>query len=123
MKRPLNGWWARGVMRHQDNWSKLQLCDHSVKVARLIFGTVRIVGRFIRGSPAEEVKRDYTPRRRQTGHKAIMEMKIVRETVHQDDRGFLTRVFAGANAVSISLDELFCEVHVAGAPNRPSILS
>ena len=40
------------------------------------------------------------------GHKAIIKMKIVREAVHQNDRGFLTRIVAGINAVSIPLYEL-----------------
>jgi len=36
--------------------------------------------------PPEKIKRDYPPRRREIGNEAIIEMKIIWEAVHQDDR-------------------------------------
>lgn len=103
-------------MRHKDHLSKLQTCDHSVQVAPLVLRAIGIVSRFIRSPPAEKVERDYAARRREVGHKAIMEMKIIWEAMHQNDRGFLTRMVAGVNGVPTPLYELFGEVHFTSAP-------
>ncbi len=98
-------------MRHKDHLSKFPLLDHSVQIPLLILSGIWIIGRFIGSSPPKKIKGHYAPRRREIGKKAIIEMKIIWEAVHQDDRRLLPCIFSDVNAMLISPYELFCETH------------
>lgn len=106
-------------MRHKDNLSKFPLLDHSLQIPFLILGGIWIVSRLIRSSPPKKIKGHYSPCRREIGKKAIIEMKIIWEAVHQDDRRLLPRIFSDVNAVLISLHELLYEIHLLPEDSQP----
>ncbi len=54
--------------------------------------------RLIRPSPAEEIE-DHDPPARKAGHQAVVEVEVVRGTVHQHDLGLLARVVPGVDPV------------------------
>jgi hypothetical protein len=122
MKRPINSWGTRGVLRHKDNLSKFPLPYHNVQIPLLVRSGIWIVGPFIRSSPPEKIKCHYSPRRSEIGKKAIIQMTIIWEAVHQNERRFLPRIFSDVNAVLISLHELIYEIHLLpGFPDRPCL--
>jgi hypothetical protein len=48
-------------------------------------------------------------------------MKVVWKAVHQNDRRLLTCILSGVNAVSVSLYQLFSEIHLLSKSNRMKI--
>jgi len=55
-QRPVDGRWARGVVRDEDGLPEPELGDDSVEVTDLIVGGVRVAGRLIRTAPPEKIK-------------------------------------------------------------------
>ena len=98
-------------MRHQDNLPKLPLLDHSVQITFLIPGGIWIASGLVRGSPSEKIEGQYAPRWGEMGNKAVIEMKIIREAVHQQNRRVRAGVLSDVDAVLISLHEMFCKIH------------
>ncbi len=103
-------------MCHQDHCSKLQLLDHRVQVALLILSRVWVARWLIGTAPPQKIKKHYSARRRKKGNKAIIKMKIVGKTMHQDDRRFFTCILSRVNPVLTSLHEMFREVHLHTPP-------
>ena len=97
-------------MCHEIDLSKFQLFDDSVQISFLILSGVWISKRFVRSPPSEEIKRDYATRRKM-GHQSVVQMKIVRKAVHQDDARFLARIFSGVNAMFTVRYKAFYEIH------------
>ena len=98
-------------MCHKDNLPKFSLLDHGLQVPLLIGGGIWIVRRLIRCSAPEKIKSHNSPDGRKIWKKAIVEMKIIRKAVHQDDRRLFSRIFSDVNSVLISLHEMFCKIH------------
>jgi hypothetical protein len=71
----------------------------------------RIAERFIGIAPSLEIECDDLARRREKGNKAIIEVKVVWEAVHQNDGWHLAQVFSGVNLVSVPAYKRSCEIH------------
>ena len=100
---PVDGRRARGVVRDEDDRPELQLCDDGVEVADLIVRGVRVAGRFIRIAPPEKIKCHDPARRREVGEQTIVEVQVVREPVHHNDRRFRPRVVSNVDPVLVPL--------------------
>jgi hypothetical protein len=79
------------------------LGDDGVQVADLVVGGIRVAGWLIRFAPPEKVKENDPARRREVWNQAVVEVHVVREPVHQNDRRFRPRMLADVDPVSISL--------------------
>jgi len=53
---PVDGRWAGGVVRNEDDLPEPQLGDDGVEVTDLIVGGVGVAGRLIRTAPPEKIK-------------------------------------------------------------------
>ncbi len=117
--RPIDAWWAGGIVCHQDNRPQLQLLDHSFQVSLLIIGRICIPTRLVRRTPPEKIKGHHSARR-EVRDETIIKMKVIWKAVHQNDRRLFTRILSDVNAVFTSRYELFCEIHL---PQNTSRLS
>src|SRR5215212_9184658 len=88
-----------------------QVRDHGAQVPRLVVRSVGVALRLVRPSPAEEVEY-YDPPTRQMRHKPVVEVQIVREAVHQHDRGFLARILPRVDPVATSRHRVFAVLHL-----------
>ena len=70
-------------------WHTVQLVDLAKIAERRIIGS----------SPPQKIKRHHTPLRREMRNQAIVEVKVVRKAVHQNDCRLFTRIFSDVNAV------------------------
>src|SRR4029450_941353 len=68
--------------------------------------------RLLRRAPAEKIENHNSARRREKGYKTIIEMEIVWEAVHQNDRRFGARVFSRIDAELSSMHRVFSELHL-----------
>ena len=53
---PVNGRWARGLVRHEEDLLKPQLGDDGIHVTDLIGGSIGIAGWLIRTAPPKKIK-------------------------------------------------------------------
>lgn len=98
-------------MRHENDLTKGQLLYHRIQFAELICGCKRISLRLSRSAPPEKIERNNATGRGQKRDETVVKMQIVRETVHQDCRRFLSLIFPGVYTVSFSLYVMLCVVH------------
>ena len=92
-------------MRDEDDRPELQLCDDGVEVADLIVRGVRVAERFIRIAPPKKIKRHDPARRREVREQTIVEVQVVRESMHHNDRRFRPRVVSNVDSVLLPLHE------------------
>src|SRR5262245_4484154 len=64
---------------------------------------LRVAGRFIRIAPPEKIKCHDPARRREVGEQTIVEVQVVREPVHHNDRRFRPRVVSNVDPVMVPL--------------------
>src|SRR5260370_22641057 len=106
-KSPINGWGTRSVVGHQHNLFKFELLNDGVEIQRLIRGGIGVSGGFVRFPPPEKIKGHDPARGREPGKKAIIELHIVWEAMHQDDRGLLPGILARREAIGTALANMF----------------
>ena len=99
-------------MRDEDDLLEPQLGDDGIEVADLIGCGVGVSGGFVRCSPPEKIEGDDSTRG-EIRNQTIVEVKVVREPVHQNDRRFLSRVFPDVDAMAIPLYESLAVDHRA----------
>jgi hypothetical protein len=92
-------------VRDEDDLLEPQLGDDGIQVTDLVGSGIRIAGWFIRTAPPEKIKGNDSTRRREVRSQTIVEVQVVREPMHQDDRRFRTRVFSDVDPVSVPLHE------------------
>ena len=85
-------------MCHKENPSKVKLLNDGVQVSLLILGRVRVARGFVRSPPPKKIKGDDAARKK-IGNKAIIEMKVVRKAVHQNDAWLFARALSGVNTM------------------------
>ena len=71
--------------------------------------------------PTRENQKSQLAEGRKIWKKAIVEMKIIRKAVHQDDRRLFARIFSDVNAVLMSLHEVFRKIHILLKDPRSSL--
>jgi hypothetical protein len=98
-------------VRDEDNFRKPQLNDHGIEVSDLIGSGIRIAEGFIRRAPAKKIKGNNSTRWREIRKQTVVEMQIVREPVHQDDRRLFAWVFADADSMLIPPYETLSVAH------------
>jgi hypothetical protein len=86
-------------VRDEGDLLKPQLGDDRIQVTDLIGGGIRV----IRTAPPEKIKCDDSARRRKVREQAVVEVYVVREPVHQNDRRFRPRMVADVDLVSVPL--------------------
>jgi hypothetical protein len=106
-KRPINGWWTRSVVCDQHNLFKFELLNDCVDIQRLIRGCIGVSGGFGRFPPPKKIKGHDPAGGREPGKKAIIEMHIVWEAMHQDDRGLLPWILAHREVIGTALYDVF----------------
>jgi hypothetical protein len=92
-------------MRDQDDLRKLQPADHGIEVAGLIGCGVRIARGLVRSPPSEKIKKNDTTRRREMRSQTVVEVQVVREAMHQNDRRFLPRMLSDVDPMLIPRHE------------------
>src|SRR6516225_7836146 len=112
--RPVPSRWpgARGVVRDEDDLPEPQLGDDGVEVTDLIVGGVRVAGRLIRPAPPEKIKQHDAARRRQVRRQTVVEVYVVREPVHENDRRFRSRVVSDVDPVVVPLNQSLLVGHL-----------
>jgi len=73
----------------------------------LIRGGIGVSGRFGRFPPPKKIKGHDPAGGREPGKKAIIEMHIVWEAMHQDDRGLLPWILAHREVIGTALYDVF----------------
>lgn len=98
----------RGVVHDEHHAIKPEAVDDRVQIALLVGEGVVVVRRLVRFSPAEKIERhDMTSS--QVGDKPVVQMVVVRESVHQHDRWSVARLLPQMDAVTVSTDEPIVE--------------
>src|SRR5829696_3807808 len=97
-------------MSDKDDTFEPYVRDHGAQIPRLVVRSVRVALRLVRPPPAEEVEDNHPPSRKMR-HKAVVEVQIVREAVHQHDRRFLTRILPRVDPVASSRHRVFPVPH------------
>src|SRR6476661_4010147 len=110
---PVDGRWTRGVMRDEDDLPEPQLGDHGVEVTDLIVGGVRVAGRLIRAAPSEKIKSHDAAWRREVRRQPVVEVYVVREAVHENDRRLRSRVVSDVDPVLVALNKSLLVGHHA----------
>src|SRR5215217_6125596 len=98
-------------MSYKNDTIEPQLRDHGAQVPRLVVRGVGVTFRLVRPPPAEEVE-DYDPPARKMRHQPVVEVQIVREAVHQHDRGFLASILPRVDPVASSHHRVFAVLHL-----------
>src|SRR6516162_2214413 len=73
-------------MRDKEHLLKLQLGDDGIQLTDLIGGGIRIAGWLIRIAPAKKIKQNDSAWRREVRNQTVVEVQVVREAVHENDR-------------------------------------
>jgi hypothetical protein len=84
----------------QDDLVQPELGDHGVEVAGLVLRGVGVAGRLVRFPPAEEVERDHAAAGEE-GQCPVVEVLVVGESMHQDDRRRVTRIVPDPDPVPV----------------------
>ena len=92
-------------MRDEDGLPEPQLSDDGIEVTDLIVGSVRIAGRLVRTAPPEKIKQHDAARRREVRRQPVVEVYVVREPVHENDRRFRPRVVSDVDPMVIPLNK------------------
>jgi hypothetical protein len=71
---PVNGRWARGVVRDEEDLLKPQLGDDGIQVADLISSGIRIAGWLIRIAPPKKIKENDSAWRREVRDQTVVEV-------------------------------------------------
>src|SRR5215471_21799981 len=66
---------------------------------------IRIAERLIRSTPPKKIKGNNSTRWREKRIQTVVEVQVVRQAMHQDDRRFLSRIFSDEDPVFIPLYE------------------
>src|SRR5215475_11194907 len=82
-----------------------------VEVTDLIVGGVWVAGRLIRTAPPEKIKSHDPARRREVRRQTVVQMYVVRESVHENDRRFRPRVISDVDPVLVPLNKRFLVGH------------
>ena len=113
-ERPVDRRRTRGVVRDKDYLLKAQLGDDGIQVIDLTRRGVRKAKGFVRTTPPQKVEGNDPTRWREIRKQTVVEMQIVREPMHQNDRRFLARVFADLDSILIPPYET-----LSGSPSLP----
>src|SRR5262249_18364897 len=93
--------------------------DDGIQVTDLIVGGIRVASRLIRTAPPEKIKGDDSARRREVRSQTVVEVQVVRESVHQNDRWFRPRLVPDVDPVSVPLHKsLLVDHHSLGKDCR-----
>jgi hypothetical protein len=92
-------------VRDEDYLPKPQLGDDGIQVTGLTGSGIRITGGFIRSTPPKKIKGNDSTRWRQIRRQTVVEVQVVREPMHQNDRRFLSRVFSDVDPMLVPLYE------------------
>jgi hypothetical protein len=98
-------------VRYERHVVQLQLADDGIQIAGLVHGRVGIFPGLVRGTPAQEIERDDTPRRAQVWDETVMKMEIVGEPVQEEDRWLLPRIIPRVDPVPVTIYPHFLVVH------------
>src|SRR5512135_2415079 len=121
---PVNGGWARGVVRDEEDLLKPQLDDDGIQVTDLIGGGIRIAGWLIRTAPPKKIKENDSAWRREVRNQTIVEVYVVREPMHQNDRWFRARVVSDIDPVLVPLHKsLLVDHHSLRKGCHPTCIS
>src|SRR5215207_494270 len=102
---------SRGVMSDKNDTIEPQVRYHGAQVASLVVRSVRVTFGLVRPTPTKKVE-DYHPPARKMRHKPVVEVHIVREAVHQHDRGFLARILPRVDSVRTPCHRVFPVLHL-----------
>jgi hypothetical protein len=86
---------------HQHHRTELQVPDDRVEVADLVNGRVRVAGRLVGPSPAQEVERHHPSTFSEERDNAVVQVEVVGEAVHQNDSRLGPRVVPHVEAVAL----------------------
>src|SRR5215475_12957487 len=76
-----------------------------VEVTDLIVGGVWVAGRLIRTAPPEEIKQHDPARRREVRRQTVVQVYVVREPMHENDRRFRAGVVSDVDPVLVPLNK------------------
>src|SRR6516164_11671923 len=88
-------------MRDKEHLLKLQLGDDGIQLTDLIGGGIRIAGWLIRIAPAKKIKQNDSAWRREVRNETVVEVEVVREPVHENDRRSRSRVVPDVDPVLV----------------------
>jgi hypothetical protein len=90
-------------VRDEGDLPEPQLVDDGIQVTDLIGSGIRVASRLIRTAPPEKIKCDDSARRRDVREQSVVEVHVVREPMHHNDRWFRPRMVADVDPVSVPL--------------------
>jgi hypothetical protein len=82
-----------------------QLSNDGIQFPDLVGSGIRIAGGFVRSTPPKKIKGNDSTRWREIRNQTVVEVEVVWEAMHQNDRRFLSRMISNVDPMLIPLYE------------------
>src|SRR5471032_333775 len=107
LEREVDGRRTGRIVRHRDNLIQLQLFNNRLQIPKLLLEAVAGVDGLVGLTETEEIEgHNPMPRSGQIGHKLVIDMQIVRKTMHENKGWPLTRVVTDVDVAVLTLNLL-----------------